>query len=195
MRITSHILGQKLTLDDILDLHAENPQVIVEKQPGGALVLEEPSGFYAQSRKAELIFQLSGWNNRRGRGLVTDSSTGFLLPNDALRSPDAAWISKEKVSGMENPSLARFLALVPDFVIELRTEADRLHDLISKMKEYQSVGVRLGWLLDPDNECSYVFRHKGAPEVCYGFDTPLSGEPELAGFRLDLKRLMELRER
>lgn len=58
------------------------------------------------------------------------------------------------------------------------------------MEEYRQNGARLGWLLVPETETSYVFRAGQADyETVQGFDRELSGEGVLPGFRLDLRKL------
>ena len=42
--------------------------------------------------------QLYIWHNRYGAGVIFDSSTGFVLPNGAIRSPDASWVSQEQMA-------------------------------------------------------------------------------------------------
>lgn len=42
--------------------------------------------------------------------------------------------------------------IVPDFVIELRSMSDSLTTLQAKMLEYQTNGVLLGWLINPQQQ-------------------------------------------
>ena len=72
----------------------------------------------------------------------------YTLPNDADRSPDAAWVRRERIEAI-NPDPDKFLTLAPDFVIELRSASDRLKVLQTKIEEYRDNGVRLGWLIAP----------------------------------------------
>lgn len=187
-------MGKKLSLQDIMDLHSEQPELTVERNAAGSLVLEEPAGFYSGSQKADLTSQLQSWNRKYIRGLIADSSTGFLLPNGALRSPVVSWVAAERLSRLTEEELTGYPPLVPDFVIELRSPSDRLADLQEKMLEYQSVGVRLGWLIDPIEECCYLYRETGPAEKVIGFDIKLSGEHVLEGFELELQRLLEVKK-
>ncbi|MDQ6673075.1 MAG: Uma2 family endonuclease, partial [Chloroflexota bacterium] len=50
-----------------------------------------PAGGLSSARNLELCRQLANWAQRDGRGLAFDSSAGFILPNGAMRSPDASW--------------------------------------------------------------------------------------------------------
>jgi Uma2 family endonuclease len=53
------------------------------------------------------------------------------------------------------------------------------------MQEYQANGVRLGWLIDPQNRCVEIYRFNGDREIISD-PTELSGEDILPGFTLDL---------
>jgi Uma2 family endonuclease len=79
----------------------------------------------------------------------------------------------------------RFIPLCPDFVLELRSPADRLDVLQRKMEEYVENGARLGWLVDPLQRRVHVYRGGERPQTLDGPEK-LSGEPVLSGFVLDL---------
>ena len=44
-----------------------------------------------------------------------------------------------------------FLHLCPDFVIEVKSDSDRIRTVQAKMREYLTNGAQLGWLIDPEN--------------------------------------------
>jgi Uma2 family endonuclease len=83
-----------------------------------------------------------------------------------------------------------FLPLAPDFVVELRSISDSLGTIQAKMDEYLTNGVRLGWLLDSAARQVFVYR-PGEPVQCLTGLECISGEPELPGFVLDLRRIWE----
>jgi Uma2 family endonuclease len=118
-------------------------------------------------------------------GIVFDSSTGFILPSGAIRSPDAAWVASERLIAL-NPDPEGFLPLAPDFVIELRPASDRLKPLQDKMQEYLDNGVRLGWLLNPKDRAVEIYRMGKGIEVLQS-PTEVSGEDVLSGFVLSLE--------
>jgi Uma2 family endonuclease len=93
------------------------------------------------------------------------------------------WIEKSKLEDI-SPDIA-FPEVVPDFVIELRSKSDSLKTLREKMAEYRSNGVRLGWLINPQNKQVEIYRLGQDVEVLQS-PTMLSGEDVLPGFTLDL---------
>lgn len=180
-------LGSALRLgdDELFELCRRNPELRIERTPRGDLHVMTPVGGESSHRNAELIFALMEWAKRDGSGLAFDSSGGFLLPNGAMRSPDAAWVERSRWASLTDEERQRFLPLTPDFLVELRSPSDPLADLQRKMEEYRDVGTRLGWLIDPTERRVHVYRPGREPEV---LDVPdrISGEPELPGFVLDL---------
>ena len=84
------------------------------------------------------------WSERDGSGRHFGNSTGFILPNRAIRSPDIAWVRNERLAQLTDEEWEKFLPLCPDFVLELRSPSDHLLELKIKMREYIENGARLG---------------------------------------------------
>ena len=120
---------------------------------------------------------------------VFDSSTGFLLANGAVRSPDAAWVARARWEALTPEKRAQFAPLCPDFVAELVSPGDDLSMLRAKLVEYLGNGARLGWLLDPGDGRVEVYRPGVEPEV---LDRPahLTGEAVLPGLVVDLAEIL-----
>jgi Uma2 family endonuclease len=176
----------RLTDEELFELCARNPELRIERTAEGDLIVMTPAGGASGYRNAEIVGALRNWAIRDGSGLVFDASTGFLLPNGAMRAPDAAWVLRSRLELLSPEAKERFLPLCPDLVVELRSPSDRLEDLLAKMTEYRDNGARLGWLLDPRERRVYVYRPAAEPEVAEGAPA-VSGDPELPGLRLNLE--------
>lgn len=177
-----------LTHEQFRDLCRENRDLRLELAATGELIAMPPTGWESGKRNANVTTDLNVWNRRDDSGVVFDSSTGFILPNTAVRSPDAAWVAKARLDAL-NPNPEGFLPLAPDFVIELRSASDRLQPLQAKMAEYRDNGVRLGWLINPKDQEVEIYRPGQAVEVLKSPST-LSGEDVLPGFVLNLKDIL-----
>lgn len=92
----------------------------------------------------KIAVQLGKWVEQDGIGVGFDSSTGFILPNGATRSPDAAWVRRTRLAALTPEQKRRFLPLCPDFVVELRSASDSLTMVQDKMREYVDNGAILG---------------------------------------------------
>ena len=117
-----------------------------------------PAGWESARMNAEITSRLQAWATQDGTGTAADSSAGYLLPNGAVRSPDASWVRNARLASVTAEQRSRFLPLCPDFVVELRSPADRLPALQDKMAEYIANGAVLGWLIDPSNREVFVYR-------------------------------------
>jgi Uma2 family endonuclease len=126
------------------------------------------------------------WAIQDGSGYALDSSTGFQLPDTAVRSPDAAWISAARWTppNIKNDGPVPY----PDFLIEVRSGSDRLKPLQEKMLAWIANGVQLAWLVDPHRQVVEIYRPGREAEVLEGGST-VEGEGPVVGFVLELGRI------
>ena len=181
-----------LTDDQLLELSSLNDTLRLERNALGELEILPPTIPTTGNQELNISADLRDWTRDDGSGVAFGPTAGFTLPNGAVRSPDASWILKSRVAELTEEQRQGFWHICPDFVIELRSSSDRLSVLRRKMEEYMENGVRLGWLidsLDPQHRV-YIYRPDVTVEVLDRPET-LSGEPELPGFKLDLKLVWE----
>ena len=162
----------------------------IERSAEGDLEVMVPTGGETSNRNSSLNYQLTGWTLQDGTGVAFESNGSFILPNGAMRSPDASWVRRERLANLTPGQKQRFLPLCPDFVIELRSPSDPLAPIEAKMREYMENGARLGWLIDPV-ECNVHVYKPNEPVELLGNPDRLSGEPALPGFVLGLKPIWE----
>ena len=178
----------QLTDDQFYELCQLNRELRIERTAQGELLIMPPAGWETSEYNAEICMQLRQWAKREGTGTTTDSSGGFILPNTAVRSPDAAWIRHDRLTTLTAEQRKKFLPLCPDFVLELRSPTDSLSVLQDKMQEYMDNGAQLGWLIDPVRRQVFIYRPDLPVEQLEKPDS-VSGEPLLPGFRLDLREI------
>jgi Uma2 family endonuclease len=178
-------LTLKVGHEEFSQLAAANRDLQLEKTASGELIIMTPTGSETSNRNAEVSSELVVWNKQTKLGKVFDSSGGFQLPNGAQRSPDLAWVRKERWEALTSEERKGFAPICPDFVMELRSESDRMEPLRTKMREYMENGAQLGWLIDRKNRRVEIYRQKQEVEV---LENPkmLSGEEVLPGFLLSL---------
>ena len=162
-----------------------NRDVRIERNAEGSIAVMAPTGGETGARNGLVFAALHRWAEQDGSGVAFDSSTGFELPNGAVRSPDAAWVLRSRLAKLSAEDKERFLPLCPDFVIELLSPSDSRTALQRKMEEYRANGARLGWLIDPARRQVTIHRADGSLERSAGTDA-VSGETVLPGFALDL---------
>ncbi|EKU99487.1 hypothetical protein Lepto7375DRAFT_1534 [Leptolyngbya sp. PCC 7375] len=179
-------LVQRLTHEQFYKLCMANKDIAMERSPAGRLIIMSPVGGESGRQEANYIADLVFWNRQSGLGVVFSSSTIFKLSNGGDRSPDAAWVTLERWNSLTREQQTKFPPLCPDFVIELRSESDRLKPLQEKMQEYLDSGLRLGWLINPQGQTVEIYRPGQAVEVV-NCPATVSGEDVLPGFVLDFK--------
>lgn len=179
-----------LTDDELFALCVSNKMLRIERTKEGEIMLLHPTGSESGYRNSDINYFLAHWNRQTRLGLVFDSSAGFRLPSGAVRSPDAAFILRERWENLPSDSRKKFAPICPDFIIELRSEHDEVSDLQKKIREeWMGNGCRLAWLIDPFEEVVYVYHQDGTISEIRGFDNTVSGEDILPDFVLELKEL------
>ncbi|MDB9315581.1 Uma2 family endonuclease [Spirulina sp. CS-785/01] len=178
-----------VTQEQFAVLAASNRELQLERTARGELIVNPPTGWQTGKRNFSIIGQLHRWYEENGAiGEAFECSTGFTLPNGAIRSPDAGWISQERWDALSEEQQGKFANICPDFVVELRSASDTLKSLQEKMQEYIDNGARLGWLIDPQNRTVEIYR-VGLEVERLSNPTELSGEEVLPGFVLNLRRV------
>jgi Uma2 family endonuclease len=178
-----------LTDEQFEQICTRNPDLKFERTAQGELVVVALTGGETGRRNMKLSARLENWSDRTQLGVAFDSSTGFRLPDGAIRSPDAAWVSLERWQGLTLEQRKKYVPLCPDFLVELKSSSDEIEDVQAKMKEYLVNGLQLGWLLNPENQTVEVYRPNVAVEVLQQ-PTSISGSPTLPDFILDLAGIL-----
>jgi Uma2 family endonuclease len=185
-----------LRLEPVIDMSDEqffelcqlNRDLRLERTRQGDLVIMPPTGSETGRMNFELTGLLGHWVRADGTGVGFDSSTGFTLPKGATRSPDLAWVKRERWEAVTPEQRQQFPPPCPDFVLELRSPSDALATVQAKMQEYLDSGAQLGWLIDPIEKKVYIYRPQ-APLTSLDNPQTISGEPVLPGFVLELGRV------
>jgi len=161
-----------------------NSELRIERSADGEIIVISPAGGYASFQSLKVASDLFAWATKDGSGIAFNSSGGFILPNGAMRSPDAAWVRLSRLRALSPREKQRFIPLCPDFLIEVASPSDEAAELRRKMEEYRSVGLQLGWLILPESRQVEIYTPAGietliSPEA-------ISGDPVLPGFTLQL---------
>jgi Uma2 family endonuclease len=180
---------ERMTNEEFFRFCQDNRDFKFEREANGQIVLMSPTHYLTGKQNNEILYQLTAWNKKRKLGECVDSDTGFYLSNGAMRNPDAAWISHQRLKEVSPKDLRSFLSICPNFIVELRSGSDSINELNAKMEEWINNGCLLGWLIDADEETVYIYRPGKEVEQHTNFDQPISGDPVLPEFSLMLSEL------
>jgi Uma2 family endonuclease len=184
--------GFRVTPEQFEQLAQAEQLARMELTKDGELIVMSPTGGTAGRKNSRLTQQLRNWADIDSMGEVFDSSTMFVLPNGARRSPDVSWIKQNRWNLLTQAQQNGFPPIAPDFVIELVSPSDlknqRYEDLQAKMQEYLDNGIRLGWLIEPEAKTVEIYRAGQQVEILNN-PQALSGEDVLSEFSLDLSEI------
>lgn len=193
VRIDPETLPRVLVLDppvtdaEFETLCRDNPDLRLERTREGAVRMNPPTGGWTSSGNQEISGQLYGWWLTHERGRAFDSNGGFRLPDGSTLSPDASYLSEERLRALPKGELRGFPRVCPDFVIELLSESDSVPAMRAKMGDWIANGARLGWLIDPYKHEAWVYRPGTEPE--HVASKKLAGDGPVEGFELNLARV------
>ncbi|WP_419183593.1 Uma2 family endonuclease [Scytonema hofmannii] len=94
-------------------------------------------------------------------GRLFDSAGGFIMPDTNLKAPDVSFVRASRL--LQSPRY--FGQLVPDLVVEIKSQSDRINTLEKKVKKFLELGAIVGLLIDPDESTVTVYRPTGKPMV------------------------------
>ncbi|AKD56333.1 Uma2 family endonuclease [Spirosoma radiotolerans] len=175
--------------DEFTRFCQDNPDLKFERRKNGDIVLMANTSGETGNTNFELAARFAVWNWQSQFGKFFDSSTAFRLPDTSIMSPDVSAIKQSRWDTLTAEQRRKILPLCPDFVLELRSQSDRLKDCFEKMDDWMANGCQLGWLIDVSNQVTYIYRSNQATQEVAGLGL-LSGERVLPGFELDLKSIL-----
>ena len=185
------------TPSQFAEVCAANPEAVLELAADGTLIEMTPTGGSTGARNSRLLARLENWAVVSGLGwIVFDSSSGFLLPDGSVRSPDASVVRLERWQALSEAERDGFPPLCPDLVVELASPSDEPRVLRRKLAAYMANGASLGWLLLPQSRTVEVWK-AGAPEAANSpqvLTDParLEAGPEFPGLVIDPRRIWEV---
>lgn len=180
------------TDDELFEFCRKNPELNIERDKNQNLIIMSPTGSLSGFYCAKILLKTGIWNENQEKGKVFDSSTGFVLPDGSMRSPDISWVSNQQWDKLTKDQKIKFAPVCPEFVVEVKSSSDSLKQLLDKMLEWVANGVRLGWLIDIEKQEVYIYNSNGLDNTIKTFDAKLHGDDVLPGFELDLSILKEV---
>ncbi|MGB7565930.1 MAG: Uma2 family endonuclease [Prochlorococcaceae cyanobacterium] len=185
--------GLRLTPEQFAAVCRTNPEAVLELGSDGQLITMTPTGGETGARNSRLLFLLEGAIRRSGLPLkLFDSSSGFLLPDGSVRSPDAAILHLERWQALSPEQRRGFPPLCPDLVVELASPSDELAGLRRKLETYRANGASLGWLLVPEQRAVEIWRADPAQPQHLEAVQRLDADELFPGFTIDLDEVWEV---
>jgi len=177
-----------MTDAEFLRFCAANEPLRIERDANGEIVVMTPTWTEGAGRESDAGIELAIWARQDGRGRYYGPSAAFTLPDGSLRGAGAHWVSWARWNALTRERQKGFARICPDFLIEVRSETDRLRPLQDKMKMWIVNGAELVWLIDPQERAVTIYRPGQEPEHLVD-PTSVQGDGPVAGFELVMARI------
>ena len=177
-----------LTAADLLRLHSEGVRGELIR---GVLCETMPAGRIHGKVAAIVISILMNFVRPRRLGQIIGTDAGIMLQRepDTVREPDVAFISVEKLP--LDSDIPGYYEDAPDLVVEIVSPSDRPENVFNKACMWILFGVRLVWVLNPDDRTVEVHR-PGASTTRLTEDDTLDCADVLPGFSCTVSDLFDL---
>ncbi len=146
----------------------------------GVVVTMPPPGFRHGARQGKVykILDHYGTTSKRGRAVV---ESGMLTEQDpdSVRGPDVSFWSAERLPLDQEPE--GYPAVAADLCVEILSPGNRWPQILVKLAEYFAAGVRMVWIVDPEDRTVKVYRSVDQGRI-YHESAELDGEDVLPGF-------------
>jgi Uma2 family endonuclease len=171
------VATRQITVDEFETLPLEGRWELID----GELVEMSPSAEESSNIGATIIIQIGPHVRKHPLGRVYGADAGFVLfpDRDPVRAPDVAFFRADRVPRGE--ARKHFTRLAPDLAVEVLSPTDRPSEVVARIEMHQEAGVRLIWLVDPEQETFTVIA-AGQSTRALKAGAPLDGGDVLPGF-------------
>lgn len=124
-----------MTIKDLENLQATLSEAGQDYQlelENGKIIVMGPSDIISSEIGVRLIAFLFAWVEPRRLGRIFDSAGGFIMPDTNLKAPDVSFVRASQLQ----QSVRYFAKLVPDLVVEIKSQSDRVKTLEKNSKSF-----------------------------------------------------------
>lgn len=179
-----------LTDEELMRFCAANDPLRVERDANGELIVMCPTGMEGGGVEGDVFGELRNWALQDKTGKAYGPNVGYKLRDGSMRAPDASWVSWARINALTSKERKSFAPICPEFVVEVRSETDRLSELKEKMLMWMSNGAELAWLVDPLRKVVEIYR-PGLPVEEQEGHSAAYGEGPVGGFILELGKIWD----
>ena len=185
-----HIRFEQPVSDDALvRFTSESGPLRFERDSNGELIVMTPVNSDGGAIEGDVYADLVFWARADGRGKAFGPNAGFTLSDTSVRAA-AAWMSLSRWNALTREQQQSYAPVCPEFVIEVRSESDRLPTLQAKMQMWIATGAEVAWLIDPELRAVAIYRPGNSPELLQE-PTSVQGTGPVAGFELVMSKIWQ----
>src|SRR5262249_12041261 len=122
----------------------------------GVIITMPPPGGRHGACCSRIARRMAGHVEDNQLGVVTSNDTGFISERDpdTVRGPDVAFWRKERLPEVPEG----YIEIPPDLAVEVVSPNDHFTRVQKKVTHYLTHGVRLLWVVDPEDRSVSVYR-------------------------------------
>lgn len=166
------------TPDDLLTMPDGERFELVDGQ-----LLEKEMGAESDWISMRIKKLIANFVDDHNRGFVFGAETGYMcFPGDRqlVRKPDGSFVASGRLPGNQIPR--GHVTIAPDLAIEVISPNESYYTVDQKVHLYQDAGVRLIWVVNPDNRTIKVYAAERDYPIELNDADPLDGGDVLPGF-------------
>jgi Uma2 family endonuclease len=165
-----------ITGEDLYKMGNIGPSELVK----GEIVRMTPTGFMHGRVEHRIARALDAFLVEHKLGEIISGEVGIYTGRnpDTVRAPDVAFISNERIAKVKSKS---YLDTAPELIVEVLSPDDPWSELMEKLDEYFSIGVKLVWVADPRKRQVYVYQSATKVQR-FDVNNTLTGGDVLPGF-------------
>jgi Uma2 family endonuclease len=120
-------------------------------------------------------------------GTLVCNDAGFITERepDSVRGPDISYWSKDRLT--EIP--VGYIRILPDMLVEVLSPSNTSKQILAKLREYFAKGVRLVWVIAPEDRTLRIYRNAEEGRLLHETAT-VTGEDVLPGFTCRVSDLL-----
>lgn len=135
----------------------------------------------------QLLIALHKYVHGHELGAELQAQTGYLLSRpgepDTVLAPSVAFIHADRIPPADTRDESKYLALAPDLVAEVAAPSQPEHQLAAKACLFLASGVRLVWIIWPEQQTVDVWRPgSDSPVATLAVGDTLDGFDVVPGF-------------
>jgi Uma2 family endonuclease len=174
---------QQCTPDDVLRLEDEGLFELVD----GQLIEKQMSTLANETAgRVATLLSVHTWPGNLGRVWPEQTIQCFPADPKLVRRPDVAFVSASRIG---NRQFSGHVTIAPDIIVEVISPNDKYYEVEEKLIDYESAGVRLVWVVNPERPSVMIYRRDGSVSRLRESDT-LTGEDVLPDFKIKLADLV-----
>jgi Uma2 family endonuclease len=173
-------VAKKLITAEEFRLMPDPPDGSKQELVRGEIITMPAPGFRHGLRQGRAFVLLDSYARTTKRGRVTVES-GVVTEEDpdTVRGPDVSFWSFERLPAEQEPE--GYPEVAPDLVVEVLSPHDRRKKMLEKVHELLTRGVRMVWIIDPEDRTVEIYRSPDEGRILRE-NAMLTGDDVLPGF-------------